>query len=126
MTFFESSGQAAIFLMLLYAGAAAGVIYDLLAPLRRRLPSALAGLPDLIWCLLAAALCAFALMLGGEGKARPYALLGLCCGGGIYCLGARQLARGAAHLCKSRICPFLRRISPSGKKRWGNAHETQD
>ena len=30
-----------------------------------------------------------ALGLGGEGTARLYALLGLCCGAAVYCLGPR-------------------------------------
>lgn len=94
MTFFEASGQAAVFLMLLYAGAAAGVTYDLIAPLRRRVPGTLGAVLDGLWCLWTAALCFLALALGGEGAFRLYALLGLCCGAGIYTLGVRQLAKG--------------------------------
>ena len=37
MTFFETAGQARAFLWLLYAGMGAGLCYDLLSPLRRRL-----------------------------------------------------------------------------------------
>ena len=102
MTFFETAGQAAIFLMLLYAGAAAGITYDLLSPLRRRAPRPLAMLLDGIWCVLTAALCFFALALGGEGKLRLYALLGLCCGAGIYSLGVRTVVRGITSLFKKR------------------------
>lgn len=102
MTFFETAGQAAIFLMLLYAGAAAGITYDLLSPLRRRAPRPLAMLLDGVWCALTAALCFFALALGGEGKLRLYALLGLCCGAGIYSLGVRTVVRGIASLFKKR------------------------
>ena len=100
MTFFETAGQARVFLGLLYAGIAAGAAYDLMAPLRALCPRALRALPDLIWCLLAAAACALALAFGGEGQLRLYALLGLCCGGGIYCLGLRRAGQGAIALWK--------------------------
>ena len=89
MIFFETAGQARGFLLLLYAGFFSGALYDLLRLPRRRLPRPLRPLPDLAWALLTAAACALALAAGGETKARLYALLGLCCGGLIYCLGLR-------------------------------------
>lgn len=105
MTFFETAGQAAIFLMLLYAGAAAGITYDLLSPLRRHAPRPLAILLDGVWCALTGALCFFALALGGESTLRLYALLGLCCGAGIYSLGVRTAVRAVAGLFKKRKSP---------------------
>ena len=89
MIFFETAGQARGFLLLLYAGFFSGALYDLLRLPRRRLPRPFRPLPDLAWALLTAAACALALAAGGETKARLYALLGLCCGGLIYCLGLR-------------------------------------
>ena len=90
MTFFETVGQARVFLLLLYAGFLSGALYDGARGLRRGLPKFLRFLPDMIWCLLTAAACALALAAGGEGRVRLYALLGLCCGAGIYCLGIRR------------------------------------
>ena len=47
-------------------------------------------------------MCALALALGGESSARLYALLGLCCGAGIYTLGLRRAAKGLAR-CARRL-----------------------
>lgn len=94
MTFFETAGQGIVFRLLLYAGAAAGLLYDLLSLPRRRLPRALAAALDVCWCLLCALLCLFALALGGENHLRLYALLGMACGAGIYCLGIRRIVLG--------------------------------
>ena len=91
MTFFETSGQAHTFLLLLRAGLGAGIAYDVIAPLRRRAPRPLAALMDVIWCALVCALCALSLMIGGEGRMRGYAILGLCCGGAVYLLGVRRV-----------------------------------
>lgn len=116
MTFFETSGQAAIFLMLLYAGAASAITYDLIAPARRRAARPLALALDAVWCVMTAGLCFFALALGGEGKLRLYALLGLCCGAGIYALGVRGLIRGAARLWKMRRAKKRRPLpDPAGE-----------
>lgn len=92
MTFFETAGQARVFLLLLYGGWIVGAAYDGLSPVRRRWP-VLTPAVDAIWCLLAGAACGCALALGGEGAPRLYAMLGLCCGGAIYCLGIRRLGR---------------------------------
>lgn len=100
MTFFETSGQGAVFLLLLYAGAASGVLYDLIAPFRRRAPRPAAILLDAAWCLLTAGLCFFALTLGGEKEMRIYALLGLCCGAGVYSLGVRRLGQWTAGILR--------------------------
>lgn len=93
MTFFETKGQAGLFLMLLHAGMGAGFFYDLLSPVRRRLPGACAWLADVIWCLASAGLCIAMLALGGEDGFRGYALLGMICGGGIYRMGVRSAAQ---------------------------------
>lgn len=92
MTFFEASGQGRAFLLLLYAGAGAALCYDLIAPLRRHSPPWLRPALDGIWCLLTGWLCFLALAMGDQGALRLYALLGLCCGAGIYCLGVRRAA----------------------------------
>ncbi len=102
MTFFETASQARAFLLLLYAGFAAGVLYDVLGLVRRRLPW-WGQIPlDVLWCLLAALCCAVALALGGEGQARLYALLGGVCGGSVYCLGVRRLFLAIAGLFQGK------------------------
>lgn len=100
MIFFETANQCRVFLLLLYAGFFSALLYDLLRPLRGVLPRLLRFLPDVVWCLLTAASCALALAIGGESQARLYALLGLCCGAGIYCLGVRTVFLFTAQLFK--------------------------
>lgn len=108
MIFFETANQARVFLLLLAAGMGAGLLYDLASPLRRRARPWLAALLDAVWCLLSGALCALALVAGGESALRLFALLGAFCGGGIYCLGVRRVLRGIIGLL-------------SGKRRKGGA-----
>ena len=96
MIFFETAGQARGFLLLLCAGLLSGAMYDLIGLLRHPLPRWLRPPLDLLWCALTAAACLLALALGGERRVRLYALLGLLCGGGIYCLGVRALLQSIA------------------------------
>ena len=106
MIFFETAGQARLFLLLLGAGILCAVLYDAASLIRRKLPRALGTVTDGLWCLLTALLCGAALMLGGEATLRLYALLGLFCGAGVYCLGARRAVRF--------LLRRLRRILPRG------------
>ena len=94
MIFFETAGQSRIFLLLLYAGFGAGVLFDLMQAARRISPRWLRPVWDVLWCLMAGAACALALALGGEHVLRLYALLGLCCGAGVYSLGLRRAFLG--------------------------------
>ncbi len=93
MIFFETALQARAFLLLLYTGFGAGLLYDLLSLPRRRWP-VLTPFLDVLWCLTVTAACALALAVSGEKQARVYALLGLVCGGAIYSLGLRALVLG--------------------------------
>ena len=108
MIFFETANQCRVFLLLLYAGFFSALLYDLLRPLRGVLPRLLRFLPDVVWGLLTAASCALALAIGGENQARLYALLGLCCGAGIYCLGVRTAFLFIAQLLK-KLCTDARK-----------------
>ena len=112
MTFFEASGQPTAFVLLLAAGFFTGLVYDLLAPLRRGRLARFVS--DALWCLIAAAACLTALAARGENQVRLYALLGLVCGGGIYCLGLRRALKWASRLCR-RI--FGRRAAPEEKEK---------
>ena len=96
MIFSETSGQWRTFLLLLYAGFGAGVLYDVLSLPRRVLPHFCSPILDALWCLLAGIALALALAAGGERHVRLYAFLGLICGAGVYVLGIRNVIRGAA------------------------------
>ncbi|MBR1586003.1 MAG: spore cortex biosynthesis protein YabQ [Clostridia bacterium] len=100
MTFFETAGQGRVFLLLLYAGAGAALCYDALSLPRRHLPRPFAILADWLWCLMTAALCLGAVAMGQESRLRLYALLGMLCGAGIYCLGVRQIGIAVARLIR--------------------------
>ena len=102
MIFYETRGQAAAFLLLLHAGIISAVFYDVFSCLGRRAPAWVCAVLDICWALLSAALCALALSLGGENHLRLYALLGLCCGAGIYSLGVRALILSFVKRIKSR------------------------
>lgn len=93
MIFYETAHQGRLFLLLLYAGVLSGVLYDLASLFRRSLPGILRFLPDLIWCLLTAALCFFSLLLGQESQVRLFAPLGLMAGGALYGLGIRRIGK---------------------------------
>ena len=95
MIFFETANQAHIFLLLLYAGMAAGGLYDIFSFFRRRSKRALVILLDFVYAVMVGALCFFALAMGGEDALRFYALLGIFCGALLYSLGIRHLAAGA-------------------------------
>lgn len=102
MIFFETARQARVFLLLVYAGFLSALLYDAAAFVRRRSPRWLRPVWDVIWCLAAGLMCALALALGRESSARLYALLGLCCGAGIYTLGLRRAAKRLAR-CARRL-----------------------
>ena len=89
MIFFETAGQARCFLLLWGAGFFTAALYDGFRFLRSHCHGWLGAAWDLLWCLCACFCCALALGLGGERTVRLYALLGLCCGAAVYCLGPR-------------------------------------
>lgn len=102
MIFFETAGQTRTFLLLLYAGFAAGALYDLLALPRRRLPRLVQPALDALWCLLTGGAAALALAAGGEHTFRLYSLSGLICGAAVYGLGIRALLRGLMRFFKKK------------------------
>ena len=100
MIFQETARQGQGLLFLLCAGAAAGALYDLLSPLRRRAPGAVLPALDILWCLLSAALCLAALVLSLEDRARLYAPLGMLCGFAAYRLAVRLPLRALGRLLR--------------------------
>ena len=95
MIFQETARQGQGLLFLLCAGGAAGMLYDLLSPLRRRAPGAAVPALDILWCLLSAARCLAALTLAQEDQARLSAPLGMLCGFAAYRLAVRLPLRAA-------------------------------
>ena len=102
MIFFETAGQGKTFLLLLYAGFGAGLLYDLLMLPRRFLPRFCWAILDALWCFATGAAVAVALALGGEHRVRLYALLGLIGGASVYALGIRSLIRGIVRRLKKK------------------------
>lgn len=90
MTDFDLSAQAATCLYLFLSGAAAGLLYDALMPLRRR-SKGLCAASDVLFCAATAALCAVSLALGGANSVRAYALLTLFLGLLFWRLTFRRL-----------------------------------
>lgn len=90
---FETTGQANIFLAMVYAGLAVGVCYDLLRLLRRLLKARrlLTGALDLLFWVGASGCAAWMLAVSGEGSLRVYALMGCASGLVLYLLGLSAL-----------------------------------
>ena len=102
MIFFETTGQGKTFLLLLYAGFGAGLLYDLLMLPRRFLPRFCWPVLDALWCFATGAAVAAALALGGEHRVRLYAFLGLIGGAAIYAFGIRSLICGIVRQLKKK------------------------
>ena len=103
MIFYETAAQPRGLLLLVYAGAGMGLLYDLLSPFRRGRGKILPFAVDFFFCLLSGALCFLALALGGESRLRLYACAGLSCGAVIYALGIRRIIGGGLDLVKKRL-----------------------
>ena len=103
MIFYETAAQPRGLLLLVYAGAGVGLLYDLLSPFRRGRGKILPFAADFFFCLLSGALCFLALALGGESRLRLHVCLGLLCGAVIYAWGIRRLLKGIAGLVKKRL-----------------------
>ena len=87
----ETAYQGYTFLALIYAGMAAGLLYDLASPAlnSRRWPLRLAA--EIALCAAVATLCLAALLYTGCGSLRPYMLLALAAGAAVYRLGVRRV-----------------------------------
>lgn len=114
MTFHETALQGRTLLLMLYAGMLSGFLLDAAGLLRRALPAPLRFLPDVMWCVLTAGLCFFALLLGMESAVRLYAPLGLLLGGALYALGPRRLWKGLYFLLFGRKKRPGGELSPQG------------
>ena len=99
MIFFETAHQARVFLLLLLAGMASGLLYDVFSLVRKRITGVFAALQDILYVFLVGAMCFAALFTGGEKELRLYAILGIFCGAGVYSLGVRRIFRWLFQKC---------------------------
>ena len=90
---FATIGQWKVFVAMMAAGLLVGLVYDLLAALRRLLRAGplLSLCADLAFGLLSALLLGGALTLADYGRARLYPFLGAGAGLLLYALGPRRL-----------------------------------
>lgn len=120
MTFYETAGQIRLFLLLVCAGAAAGMAYDLVGCVRGRAGPILGALADVFWCAAAAALCFWTLFVSSAHQLRLFAPLSMALGAGIYALGVRRLAKGVFFLLSGRKRqPQRRNPSPEAEDKGG-------
>jgi len=77
------SAQLLVFGQSILLGLAAGLLYDLLRPLRLRVPP-LAGFLDSLYCLTAAAAVFLFTLRQAQGQLRFYVLLGIAGGGALF------------------------------------------
>ena len=118
------SVQLLVFGESILLGLAAGLLYDLLRPLRLRVPP-LAGFLDSLYCLSAAAAVFLFTLRQAQGQLRFYVLLGIAGGGalffGIFSAPLRPVwdfwADAAADLLRLVAIPFRKMLAVC-KKMW--------
>lgn len=110
---FETIDQAGVFLAMVYAGLAIGLLYDALRLLRRTLAAKalLTAFLDLIFWLSAGVVAAVALALRNEDSMRLYALGGCASGVVLYMLGISRVLQAAG----KGIARMYRRVEETPK-----------
>lgn len=90
---FYTAGQGQIFLVMLYAGVLAGMIFDALDYLRRLFIAGpvLSGFIDLVFSALLFCVMLIAIMFTGGGELRWYAVMGALSGYLLYAFTLRRL-----------------------------------
>lgn len=116
MTFYETAGQVRLFLLLLCAGMAAALAYDLVGLIRSKAGAFLGAAADILWCAGAAALCFLALFVSAAWQLRLFAPLSMALGAAVYALGVRRAAKGAFFLLSGR----------KRRRRWRNPSPESD
>ena len=94
---FYTVGQGYVFLAALVAGAAIGVLYDLLCGVRRLLEGGtwLNLAADVAFGIGAGAIAIACVYCAAYGELRAYSLLGMVCGCVLYFASVSRLARAA-------------------------------
>ena len=92
---FETSGQAYVFLVTIYVGVAAGLLYDITRALRAALgrTSAVRHVLDGLFWAVCGLLFAMALLRANDGHLRGYTLLGCAVGWLLYLLALSPYVR---------------------------------
>ena len=109
---FATIGQWKVFVAMMVAGLLVGLVYDLLAALRRLLCAGplLSLCADLAFGLAAALVLGGALTFANYGQARLFAFLGAGAGIALYALGPHRLGRGLLHGFVRKFRRIWRRI----------------
>ena len=109
---FATIGQWKVFVAMMAAGLLVGLVYDLLAALRRLLRAGplLSLCADLAFGLAAALVLGGALTFANYGQMRLFAFLGAGAGAALYALGPHRLGRGLLHGFVRKFRRIWRRI----------------
>ena len=109
---FATIGQWKVLVAMMVAGLLVGLVYDLLAALRRLLRAGplLSLCADLAFGLLSALLLGGALTLADYGRARLYPFLGACAGAALYAFGPHRLGRRLLRAIVRKFRRIWRRI----------------
>ncbi len=93
---FATIGQWKVLVAMMVAGLLVGLVYDLLAALRRllRAGTLLSLCADLAFGLMSALVLGGALTFANYGQMRLFAFLGAGAGAALYALGPHRLGRG--------------------------------
>ena len=109
---FATIGQWKVFVAMMVAGLLVGLVYDLLAALRRllRAGTLLSLCADLAFGLMSALVLSGALTFANYGQMRLFAFLGAGAGAALYALGPHRLGRGLLHGFVRKFRRIWRRI----------------
>lgn len=110
---FATVGQWRVFAVMAAAGAAVGVLYDLMAVCARLLGAGriLSALLDLVLGAAAAAMIAAALTFANDGEARAFAFVAVALGAALYFGGLHRLLRAVCKWIVRLIRQTYRRIA---------------
>lgn len=115
--FFETGGQAFVFLLMAYGGAFLGLLLDGALLFHRSRGGWRAAALDASACLVAGGAVAWALVYTGQAGLRGYGLLGMLCGWLVYDLGLRSLLALAGRWLGRHIAAPLARWLQKQKKK---------
>lgn len=109
---FATIGQWKVLVAMMAAGLLVGLVYDLLAALRRllRAGTLLSLCADLSFGLMSALVLGGALTFANYGQMRLFAFLGAGAGAALYALGPHRLGRGLLHGFVRKFRRIWRRI----------------
>ena len=109
---FATIGQWKVLVAMMVAGLLVGLVYDLLAALRRllRAGTLLSLCADLAFGMMSALVLGGALTFANYGQMRLFAFLGAGAGAALYALGLHRLGRGLLRAIVRKFRRIWRRI----------------